>query len=217
MNQCYFCGKEAVTKEHVPPKSMFPSHMRQDLIKVPSCKKHNNEKSGNDEYFRYLVMGQSKIVMSQKRFKTLLNNLLRSIKRKPALTVALLNTKKKIRIMDNGNIVENTIKVDEVRLNDSLEAISKGIYYFECNQIFNGITQIYALDVAFTDNNDREILYFENQKEVNRKILNNFKDAQFKGNNPIVFKYRNVIQEKSAFIHLRFYNEIDYVIGLYEA
>ena len=45
---CYFCGKIATTREHAPPKQMFKD-FDCDSITVPSCKKHNCNKSGEDQ------------------------------------------------------------------------------------------------------------------------------------------------------------------------
>lgn len=46
--RCYFCGRYATTKEHVPPKQMFRD-FDCDSITVPSCAEHNCEKSGEDQ------------------------------------------------------------------------------------------------------------------------------------------------------------------------
>lgn len=50
--KCYYQGcKEApTTREHLPPKAFFPAQQREQLITVPSCKAHNNDKSGDDIY-----------------------------------------------------------------------------------------------------------------------------------------------------------------------
>jgi len=48
MNACYYCGKEATTKEHVPPKQMFKG-FKCDSITVPSCIDHNCSKGGADQ------------------------------------------------------------------------------------------------------------------------------------------------------------------------
>jgi hypothetical protein len=45
---CYYCGKKATTKEHVPPKQMFKG-FDCDSITVPSCIEHNCTKSGEDQ------------------------------------------------------------------------------------------------------------------------------------------------------------------------
>ncbi len=52
---CYWCGEPATSKEHVPPKCLFPEDkdikpilnetFREHLITVPSCDKHNLSKS----------------------------------------------------------------------------------------------------------------------------------------------------------------------------
>lgn len=49
---CYFqgCGEKGTTKEHIPPRSFFPSGERKQLLTVKSCEKHNNAKSTDDLY-----------------------------------------------------------------------------------------------------------------------------------------------------------------------
>jgi hypothetical protein len=47
---CYHCGAPATTREHAPPKSFFPPKANLQLKTVPSCEKHNNAKSGDDQY-----------------------------------------------------------------------------------------------------------------------------------------------------------------------
>lgn len=46
--KCYFCGNDATSREHVPPKQMFRDFPC-DKITVPSCELHNTEKSNQDE------------------------------------------------------------------------------------------------------------------------------------------------------------------------
>jgi hypothetical protein len=47
---CYHCGAPATTREHAPPKSFFPPKANLQLKTVPSCEKHNNAKSNDDQY-----------------------------------------------------------------------------------------------------------------------------------------------------------------------
>lgn len=56
-DKCYFCGKPATSAEHVPPKCLFPEqkdmdgeNYRKNLFTVPSCDKHNMQKSKDDEF-----------------------------------------------------------------------------------------------------------------------------------------------------------------------
>jgi hypothetical protein len=55
MNECYFCGIAATSREHVPPKSLFGGGAA--LITVPSCAEHNSVRSKHDEYMRLVVSG----------------------------------------------------------------------------------------------------------------------------------------------------------------
>jgi hypothetical protein len=52
--QCAYCGDVGiVTRDHVPPKSIFPKPRPANLITVPACPKcHSQQTSRDDEYFR---------------------------------------------------------------------------------------------------------------------------------------------------------------------
>ncbi len=61
---CYKCGAPASSKEHVPPKCLFPeekdintSFFRHNLITVPSCDQHNSVKSKDDEFLLACITG----------------------------------------------------------------------------------------------------------------------------------------------------------------
>lgn len=62
MKNCYLCGKEATTFDHIPPKGLFPKNFQYKGIKVPSCKTCNNESSKDDEYLRdcFTISGHNK-------------------------------------------------------------------------------------------------------------------------------------------------------------
>ena len=50
---CCYCGvREATTRDHVPPKSIFNRPRPSDLITVPCCFQCNNEASKYDERFK---------------------------------------------------------------------------------------------------------------------------------------------------------------------
>src|ERR1700684_1978190 len=55
---CYMCDSVAVTREHAPPKSFFPSTLRSSLITVPSCDAHNSDNSLDVEYVRNVLSSQ---------------------------------------------------------------------------------------------------------------------------------------------------------------
>lgn len=64
MDSCYRCDEPGTTREHVPPKCLFPEakdmgglHLREDLITVPSCPVHNTAKSRDDEFLMVCMAG----------------------------------------------------------------------------------------------------------------------------------------------------------------
>ncbi len=89
MALCAICGEyEATTRDHVPPKAIFPKP-RPDLITIPACQICNNGTSDLDDLFKvYLSMQaaeKSEIanrLFSEKTIRTLEVNkkLLRSLK-----------------------------------------------------------------------------------------------------------------------------------------
>lgn len=63
--ECAFCGKrDELTRDHVPPKSIFAKPRPSDLITVPCCRACNRQWSTDDEYFQLAM----KIGINGKRF-----------------------------------------------------------------------------------------------------------------------------------------------------
>lgn len=64
MDRCYMCEQPATSREHVPPKCLFPESKdvggglyRKNLITVPSCDVHNMAKSRDDEFLMVSLAG----------------------------------------------------------------------------------------------------------------------------------------------------------------
>ena len=62
--RCYMCSAVATSREHVPPKNLFPdardvggANYRINLITVPSCDQHNGEKKNDDEFLMVSLAG----------------------------------------------------------------------------------------------------------------------------------------------------------------
>lgn len=56
---CYSCGVELIpanrSKDHVPPKGMFPRPLPRNLITVPCCRDCNQSHSKDEEFFRLIA------------------------------------------------------------------------------------------------------------------------------------------------------------------
>ncbi len=53
-SKCAYCGQPATSRDHVPPKCIFPEN-RHNLITVPACENHNQSKSNLDELLMQFV------------------------------------------------------------------------------------------------------------------------------------------------------------------
>jgi hypothetical protein len=69
---CYWCGEAETTQDHVPAKCFYPPDMRNNLLKVPACEKHNTEMSKLDERFRLYLQAasDSEVALNHFRDKT---------------------------------------------------------------------------------------------------------------------------------------------------
>lgn len=199
---CYFCGNDAATVEHVPPRGIFPRvkdtpdgrDYRRNLITVPSCELHNTEKSKEDEYLLYvLVMSLPSNAIAKQQFLTKVQ---RALLRRPKLINRLLSETQGVIIHDTvAGTWHNSIafKPEERRLLSMFTHIAKGVYFHEHRLPWLGDVRIiseFILSFNDTGANDRMAAASE--------MLNSYlKDEVIVGANPDVFSY----QRKSILDH----------------
>ncbi len=54
--KCVYCGLwKETTRDHVPPKALFPKPRPQQMITVPACVACHGVTTGDDEYFRLML------------------------------------------------------------------------------------------------------------------------------------------------------------------
>lgn len=86
--KCYHCGQPAVTREHVPPKCLFPEKSDKDyrvnLITVPSCDLHNSVKSGDDQFMMVYFVALARD-LDYTKLKPHIDKAIRTIIRRPHL------------------------------------------------------------------------------------------------------------------------------------
>jgi len=64
-NRCVYCGLEGeITRDHIPPKKLFPKNTR-NLITIPSCQKCNNDFSPLDNRFLQAMRRQSELLKDE--------------------------------------------------------------------------------------------------------------------------------------------------------
>ncbi len=145
-SQCYMCKSQAASREHVPPRSLFPEEKdlgedhRKGLITVPSCDLHNSAKSRDDEFLMVSLAGiignnslgyRHKFTKVDRAIRRSANRLLDSVlkKKKTLLTVQLKDNK----FID---VIWGTPDIE--RLNRCFEHIAYGLHYAYFERRFEG-------------------------------------------------------------------------------
>ncbi len=136
---CIYCGKiKEITKDHVPPKNLFPKPRPSDLITVPSCVKCNKDTEKDEDYFRATFMFSNagispvgKKLWDQKLDKMYKKNL--GLRRKIAQDFKVVNL-----VTQSGLYIRRQTASfpDSVRLENVVCKIVKGLYYHEYRHEF---------------------------------------------------------------------------------
>lgn len=122
--RCYFkgCLEDGVTREHVPPKSFFPDGERTNLLTVPSCEKHNNDKKEDDFYvLSHICLGASKKNRARDIFMKKVVGQLNFNNQAMGRMIA-----KDSVMLSNGNVA---YKVDEERFDNFFTSLTCGVLY----------------------------------------------------------------------------------------
>ena len=197
MKTCYFCGKPATTREHIPPLLLFPiqnndANYRKNLITVPSCKEHNLAKSCDDEYFCFVLMTSNNSNSIPEKF--MIQKLSRSIYRNPNIFFDIFKNVEYSEIKKNGiyhNLIEYNVDIN--RINNVLKYMSMGIYFHEFNII---------CEYEFISSN---FLSEGLEAEKINEILRISELIPYKGENKKIFKYKIILTNKLYFLILSFY------------
>ena len=174
-NKCYWCGTDATSKEHVPPKNLFPKGSKKDMITVGSCKTHNEMFSKLDERLRFHLTFVSDSPIAQELFtKKSIKGISRPESRK--LSHNLVNN----FVPDyNGKKLQR----EDTRILDLyFEKIIRGLHFHHSNSHFKGSTSYFSNKVSHLQMTANAHFYFycianENQDEwiegsaVNKEVF----------------------------------------------
>lgn len=131
MPTCVICGEcDGTTRDHVPPKAIFPKPRPDNLVTVPACSKCNNGQSDNDDLFKvFLSMqaaGNNEIARRLFQEKTV-----RTLKRNQSLLAAIQKEAKEIEVLNNQGQLETRTGVlwDSVAHDAVIERTIRGLYF----------------------------------------------------------------------------------------
>jgi hypothetical protein len=128
-----YCGKPSNTRDHVPPKLLFPKPRPSNLISVPSCKTCNVGFSKDDEYIRIAVALRGDLAehpQAQGLFAPTIRGLNRPEQR--GFVKTILSTVKQIPVHTKEGIFLGhapAMIVDLERLRRTAERIVRGLYF----------------------------------------------------------------------------------------
>jgi hypothetical protein len=131
MPLCAICGeRDGTTRDHVPPKAIFPKPRPNNLVTVPACLECNNGASDNDDLFKVFLslqaVGNNEIARRLFQEKTV-----RTLKRNQSLLALILEEAKELQIINNqGNIETRTGILWNSAAHDAvMERTIRGLYF----------------------------------------------------------------------------------------
>jgi hypothetical protein len=143
VDTCYACDQVATSREHVPPKCLFPTELgvdlRKGLITVPSCEAHNGKKSDDDEFLLASlagIIGCNNVGMLHKFTKVN-----RAIRRSGGRLMEKVLKEQNIQVheLPDGSEVDVAWgKPDLQRLHCCFSLIGKGLYRHKYGKAFEG-------------------------------------------------------------------------------
>ena len=196
MATCYMCSAEATSKEHVPPKCLFPEakdlgpgvDLRKNLITVPSCDVHNSDKSKDDEY---LLFGLTLNILNNgaalTHFQT---KVLRALNRNPGLLNAFAKVQQPvIAVKADGTAINSLmVEIDNKRFISALDHVAQGVYYHKYQRRLIGHCSILPDFMLFGDAEEGVQLNEQNSLVVSiAKPV--FDSRPEEGSNPEIFSY----------------------------
>lgn len=191
--ECYVCGSTATSREHVPPRCLFPEQkdivgidLKKNLITVPSCDEHNGKKSNDDEFLMVTLSGiVSNNIIGYIHTKTKVKRSL-DRKKRDFTNYIIFDTEEAIFKTSNGTVFPVLKGAPDIdRLKKCFEHIAFGLYLEEFNKRFEGELVVFIGFVKYQDDN------LERIKSIAKKELDAKADIlTMKGANPLVFKYQ---------------------------
>lgn len=191
--QCYMCDSPATSREHVPPKCLFPEqkdipgeNLRLGLITVPSCEEHNSKKSADDEFLMVSLGG----ILSNNSigYRHKMTKVNRAITKSSdcLLDEAFIKRKHFIVKLENNKFIEMIRGTpDFARLKKCFEQIAFGLFFHAFDKRFKGTITVLMAHLEQKDKNGEAFIQF-----IKHRAELELRGKQRLGNNPTVFSYQ---------------------------
>ncbi len=221
---CYACRSPATTREHAPPRALFPkqkdlpagSDLRKNLISVPSCDVHNSQTSKDDEYLMWILsVALQGNKTKQDHFES---KAMRAYCRLPETFFGLLENLTPVQLEDAEGIRHTSaaFTVDVSRFDRCMWKIAVAIFHFETGTAWLGGYRVFS-DAFVEILGPNAACQNQVRHEVVGKMYEAFGSQPAKGSNPEVFTYRLETSHDKAAVLLSFYEGIRIVVLLSDA
>ena len=211
---CYWCSNPADSREHVPPRSLFPTasdtpngkDYRSQLVTVPSCYLHNGAKSSDDEYL--LCVLANSILGNNVGQDHATTKVLRAMLKSKGLAERMLHGALQVDVEDTGTGKRDptlALKVDARRVAASIEHIARGLYFAEYQRPLPGKARIVIEFLVVVNDGDaaQRNSHYENLRQHANAL---FADSPPRGRTPEVFFYQLQVEDARPLImRLTFY------------
>lgn len=182
------CDSAETSREHAPPSCFFPEaktigrDLRRNLITVPSCDRHNSQKSKDDEFLRSVILMSDKNNDAGKHL--FFRKLLRAAARAPHAYKSFFS--------DKGTVAQGrdrVLQLDRLRFDRCIDHLARAV-------IFDAFKIKWLLPISVVSPNffsgidsDRIVPHQPTGDvvQISRAFLGN---EPIRGENPEVFKYR---------------------------
>jgi hypothetical protein len=177
---CVYCTiADGLTRDHVPPKSFFPTPRPANLVTVPACLKCNQGAGRDEDYFlATLMFSEAGVTPAGK--KVWVDRLHRSYQKNVGLRRKIANSLQHRQIFTPAGIYIGrgmTIEYDEARLERVVLKIVRGLYFREQGVPLDPTAEVTCLFV-------REREHYEAIKQHNHMLRDS--PSRWKG----IFQYR---------------------------
>jgi len=192
---CYVCGTIASSKEHVPARCFFPEELeyRKNLIKVYSCREHNEETSLDDEYVRNIItiFRENNAVAFKQFTEKVVKSFTRNLK--------LIGVGRKIQTQHG---VEHAFEIDRNIFDRTIKKMGYALFYYENKFKWNRELIVLTEHLVYED------LSKDEYGQLLESVKNDLPVLPESGENPQVFKYRflrNYENPPDSILQMTFY------------
>ncbi len=195
---CYACGAMATTREHVPARGLFPKakdlppgeDLRRDLMTVPSCREHNTEKSGDDDFLVHVLAGN--LSSNSVAFHHAMGKLVRAAGRKPGLARRLLRgAKDATHHVRTGSAIDAVqLELDQERLEQVLTLVARALYRGHYGDNWMGTVKTVPEFAIYLDDKGGRAEGDEAVTDLTNLADSLLASSEHLGSNPSVFTYQ---------------------------